>query len=770
MPATEPTLPVAIDYSVSSTTVRRVPTSGAITTAAAFQAALDDAELGDKIVLDHTQTFVDEFLLKVPTGTLAGSGGDNWVTITTDAEASLPAFGTRVDISHAAYMPTIKANTGAFGNKAIACNAEGVHHYRFVGIYFTTPASYPGVGSIVNISPYLDYSASANYPHHISVERCIVKPHYDFGTSFAVVIEGDDWQVVDSHFDECKRQGTGNENDGEAKCIFTTFDSGPFKVHNNYIYGLGSNLFIGDSLLGGVAITPGYEYKQPHDGTITLNTIGRKLQWKRDHSTYFPCCDLAGTGTVSSSSTTVTFGTSQTGLTGQYIKGVTSGAVGKITSGSGTSWVIEWRSGSAFSAGESWRYNSNNLSSKNLLELKAGNAILIEANTFENMWNDGQFFALTLTPRSFGWFADYTVKNNTFDNCTGPVNFSAGDSQSGNQLGASPYHTKRVRFSNNLIKNLQSSDMTSLAAYAYTFAIGPFQNLYGCLNGYSAYSIYSSGTALGSATITATGGSSSTDGPFTSYMVGQEIHYLTGRANITGFTDSNNVDVTITTAFPSSVLSPGATGSLWYVGPSAIVGTSVYWIEDLIIEHNTVAGSLCGNRKTPGVFSGPDDTNLCPNFTFRSNLIFSVDGGIGTDFAGLVGTDAINYFAASATKDVRNNVLFGPDLVGGGINYQSRYNGEAVDEVIGFHDPDETGSGSGGSVGFVNYAGGNFRLTGTYTTAAHDGTMVGVDHDALEAAQGGGGSSSTSSNTGAGALALVGVGSVLGFGISPATP
>ena len=45
-----------------------------------------------------------------------------------------------------------------------------------------------------------------------------------------------------------------------------------------------------------------------------------------------------------------------------------------------------------------------------------------------------------------------------------------------------------------------------------------------------------------------------------------------------------------------------------------------------------------------------------------------------------------------------------------------------------FHDPDHAGTGGGsGAVGFANYAGGDYTVSGDYATAATDGTMLGCD-------------------------------------------
>lgn len=729
MPATEPTLPTAIDYSVAPDAVRTVNvTSGDATS---LQTALTNAAFGDHIVVP-VATYTGQFTLPVPSGTLAGVGGDNWVTIISANYLSLPAAGTQVSLSDAANMPTIVANTGDFTFYAISCSADAVHHYRFVGIRFTTPASSPGVGGIIYITPASaqPWSTTGMYPHHFSFERCLIDCHYDFGTSTAMTLHGNHMQVLDSYIDEVKRYG-----DGEAKAIYCGFYSGPIKIHHNYIAGCGSNVFFGDSIESGIPVTTGFQYEQPRDITISRNTFYRKMKWKRDDATYIPQCETAGTGTVSSSGTTVTFSTSQTGLTGKYLKGATSAAVALVSSGSGTSWTVSWKSGTAFSAGESWRYNAGNLTSKNLLEFKAGTRAYINGNTFENLWNDGQYSALVMTPRSFGHLEDFTVTNNKFINCCGPINTSVGDTLGGRGFGPSPSSFVRLRISNNSMENCNAAAMQSLAAYNYSWPLTPTASYYGQMNGYGTgvYTIAAGATTGSGVTFTATGA------VFSAYMVGDgtnmQIRYGSGRATITGYTDSSHIVGTITAAFPDTLAHDIVD---WYVGKSTVVGTLAFTADSWIVEHNSVVGTSTAHTFLPSAFD-LTNFNKGTNFVFRNNLMFhgsnpGTGGGFAVDSGGRLGYNAVNYVYDSATRVWAKNVYFGAQTTSGN-NFSQYYTNDLLAGTYTlFHDPDQTGSTSGGSVGFVDYAGGNYRVTGTYATAATDGTMIGVNYDTLQAA------------------------------------
>ena len=122
--ATLPTLPqVYIDTTYSP------PSGNTITVNSGdnLQTALNNAQLGDTIILQAGATFAGPFTLPNKT---TGSG---WIYIHSSAYSSLPPPGTRVSISDVTNMPKITVST--VGRSAIE-TANNAHHYRFVGIEF----------------------------------------------------------------------------------------------------------------------------------------------------------------------------------------------------------------------------------------------------------------------------------------------------------------------------------------------------------------------------------------------------------------------------------------------------------------------------------------------------------------------------------------------------------------------------------------------------------------------------------------------------------
>src|SRR5205823_3857096 len=141
----------------------------------------------------------------------------------------------------------------------------------------------------------------------------------------------------------------------------------------------------------------------------------------------------------------------------------------------------------------------------------------------------------------------------------------------------------------------------------------------------------------------------------------------------------------------------------------------------LVIAHNTAlqSGSIV-------LTDSSSEQNL--GLVYRDNIEFHNAYGV---FGGGVGDHALSNFFPDAVFD--RNVLIGPWPTSGGAT-PSDYS----------QHPDNFFPSSIAEVGFVNSGAADYRLTGSspYKSAASDGTDIGVDFDALDAAQS---STSTSS-------------------------
>jgi len=204
------------------------PSGKTLTVAAGgnLQAALDQAELGDTIVLEAGATFTGKF--KLPNKT-SGSG---WIYVVSSKLASLPPAGQRVGPNDAANMPKIVSKRY---DSAVVTVANS-HHFRFVGIEFTPVAGAPLYQLVVigNADTSPD-----TLPHHIVFDRCYVHGDPTVNNRRGIAMDGAYVAVVDSYISDFQEAGA----DSQGLWAFNT--TGPLQIRNNYIEGAGENVMFG---------------------------------------------------------------------------------------------------------------------------------------------------------------------------------------------------------------------------------------------------------------------------------------------------------------------------------------------------------------------------------------------------------------------------------------------------------------------------------------------------------------------------------------------
>lgn len=789
--------------------------------------------LGDLVELAAGVTFsaTTEHVLPDPVGTVAGIGGDNYVTFTTGSGVTCPAAGTRVIepnnphglTTNIASFAVITTSSTSESHYAIKAQTDGLDHYRFVCVQVDGAQAVAAGGVIfMRASTQPPNTLSAHYPSYISFERVYVRGHPEYGARKVIQIEGAHIQIVDSAI----LNGYTTNGNGDSNAILIPCGDGPYLIQNNSVSGLGEVMFWGGGPTNACpTITLGYEYKIPRDFTIKYNHFYRLLKWKRDDASYEPPAPTAGTGTVSSSGSNVTFSTSQTGLTNKWVYGKTSGHKIKITSGSGTSWAGTWRSGdSAFSAGETWTYTGgSDLNGKNCIETKSSQYVEIAYNICSAVWKDQQPYDIMITPREFGYVKDWWVHHNLFYDSAGSGLATAGDSEAGAGLGPSPYATERVWVHDNAWVDVASTASSSLnggvyyggtlgtfmhhhygqVSYAFnvqtggsgtisssgttvTFSTSQSSLIGTCIRNFQtsqtvkitagsgtswtsqeafnpAASANDWNTPAGCINISHTTGSSRTvtaigASPFESYMVGDGTNMciayfvgyatdtMSGKATIKGYTDAQHLTVDISSDFPDT---NSHTPWDWAIGKCDIVGTNYYQMDSYVIEHNgwyPGTSNYVGPWLIQGYSAGLSQLKAT-NVIFRDNLAANgytapnSHGGMVGDGGGGGGSGKLTSYADSSTLIAGYNVLWGAETVENGLNSYSQYN-SPIDGVVGpagigaskiaFHDPDYAGgTGGTGSVGFTDYPNWDLHITGTYATAAHDGTQIGPDLDEI---------------------------------------
>ena len=244
-----PTLPNTFDAGYS------VPTGKMITLNAGgdLQAALNQAQLGDTIILQAGARFTGPFTLPNK------SSGNGWIYVQSSNYAKLPTSGSRVSPTDATNMPAIVSPS----HDSAIVTVNGTHHFRFVGIEFTTA---PNTYTTNLVQLHNNDKSTATLTHHITFDRCYFFADTSIGARRGLLGNAAYLAVVDSYFDGFREHGA----DSQAIVAFNT--SGPVKIVNNYLSGAGENLMFGGGDSASVALVPS-------DIEIRGNYFFKPLSW-----------------------------------------------------------------------------------------------------------------------------------------------------------------------------------------------------------------------------------------------------------------------------------------------------------------------------------------------------------------------------------------------------------------------------------------------------------------------------------------------------------
>ena len=268
--STTPTLPlVFIDttYTPPAGPTITVPAGGD------FQAALNQAQPGDVIVLQAGATFTGNFMLPNKAGT-------GWITIRTSTpDRALPGPGTRITPTYACALPKIVSPNGFPALTA----ALGAHHYRFIGVEVTIAAD---VAVIDNLIALGNPTSLAEVPHDLIFDRVYVhgNPYVDLRRG--IRLNSASTAIIDSYVADV------HDRESEAQAIAGWGGPGPFKIVNNYLEASGENLLFGGA---DPAQLPGCDpldlstYDNclvPSDIEIRRNHFFKPLSWRVGDPSY----------------------------------------------------------------------------------------------------------------------------------------------------------------------------------------------------------------------------------------------------------------------------------------------------------------------------------------------------------------------------------------------------------------------------------------------------------------------------------------------------
>ena len=255
------------------------PANGKALTAkdsAELQAALKNAQCGDRILLTAATQFIGNFSFP------AKSCDDNhWIIVRTNADDStLPAEGTRITPCYAGVAPlparpaydcpapknVMAALLSNTKNKGPVEFEEGANHYRLLGLEITRNIH----GSVVYNLVAMQGKGIAD---HLVFDRDWIHGTAEDETTRGIALgAGTDVAVVDSYFSDfhcvavtgtCLDAQTISGGLGDSPM-------GPYKIVNNFLEASGENIMFG----GGKAT------RSPADIEIRRNHLFKPLIWK----------------------------------------------------------------------------------------------------------------------------------------------------------------------------------------------------------------------------------------------------------------------------------------------------------------------------------------------------------------------------------------------------------------------------------------------------------------------------------------------------------
>lgn len=227
-----------------------------------FQAALNAAQYGDVIVLQAGAAYTGSFELPAKKGT-----GE--IVIQSSRASELPE-NVRVTPAQSALFARLQTDNV----EPVLKTAAGAHHYRFVGIEFSTSDASVKVYDLVRFGEGRREQKTLDAaPHHLVIDRCYIHGFNTQDVQRGVSLNSAETTISNSYIAEI--HGVGYD----TQAIAGWNGPGPFHIINNYLEGAGENILFGGA-------DPARPEMIPSNIEIRGNYVFKPLSWKVKHPTY----------------------------------------------------------------------------------------------------------------------------------------------------------------------------------------------------------------------------------------------------------------------------------------------------------------------------------------------------------------------------------------------------------------------------------------------------------------------------------------------------
>ena len=227
-----------------------------------LQRALNRARPGDTIILEAGAVYKGPFTLPV-------KSGNEYITIQTSRLTELTE-GVRVSPSQSALFAKLQS---AENGSPILKTEAGAHHYKFIGIEFSTTDAQVKINDLLRLGESNTQTSLNQVPHHLVIDRCYIHGFETQEVQRGVSLNSADTSITNSHISDVHGKGY----DTQAICGWN--GPGPFKIINNYLEGAGENVMFGGS-------NPSIPNLVPTDIEIRDNYFFKPLSWKVGDPTY----------------------------------------------------------------------------------------------------------------------------------------------------------------------------------------------------------------------------------------------------------------------------------------------------------------------------------------------------------------------------------------------------------------------------------------------------------------------------------------------------